>query len=63
MSRDRTRRAGPGLVRVTGGELRGRTVAVPGEARPTEGRVREALFSIWRQAVDGGRLLDLFAGS
>ena len=63
MPRDLTRRAGRGGVRVTGGELRGRLLAVPGETRPTEGRVREALFSIWRERVDGGRLLDLFAGS
>lgn len=63
MPRDLTRRAGRGGVRVTGGELRGRLLAVPSETRPTEGRVREALFSIWRERVDGGRLLDLFAGS
>lgn len=63
MGRDRTRRPRKGGIRLTGGELRGRIVAVPGEARPTEGRVREALFSIWRQRLDGARLLDLFAGS
>lgn len=50
-------------VRITGGELRGRWVAVPATARPTEGRVREALFSIWSQEVPGSRFLDLFAGS
>jgi len=36
---------------------------VPPGARPTEGRVREALFSIWSDRIDGARLLDLFAGS
>lgn len=50
-------------VRITGGELKGRTVTVPRSARPTEGRVREALFSIWREEVPGSRFLDLFAGS
>ena len=50
-------------VRITGGAFRGRTVAVPAGARPTEGRVREALFSIWRERLDGCRFLDLFAGS
>lgn len=50
-------------VRITGGELRGRGVAVPPGARPTEGRVREALFSIWSGRLDGARFLDLFAGS
>ena len=50
-------------VRVSGGELRGRGLAVPPGARPTEGRVREALFSIWGESVAGARVLDLFAGS
>jgi 16S rRNA (guanine966-N2)-methyltransferase len=50
-------------VRVTGGEFRGRSLAVPPGARPTEGRVREALFSIWQDRLEGARVLDLFAGS
>ncbi len=55
---------GPGRVRATGGAHRGRWLAVPPGARPTEGRVREALFSIWREPLErGARLLDLFAGS
>lgn len=54
----------PGRVRVTGGIHRGRFLAVPPQARPTEGRVREALFSIWRAPLEAGaRVLDLFAGS
>jgi 16S rRNA (guanine966-N2)-methyltransferase len=50
-------------VRITGGSYRGRGLAVPPRARPTEGRVREALFSIWGERVEGARVLDLFAGS
>lgn len=50
-------------MRLAGGELRGRTVAVPPGVRPTEGRVREALLSIWAERLPGGRFLDLFAGS
>jgi 16S rRNA (guanine(966)-N(2))-methyltransferase RsmD len=50
-------------VRIAGGEFRGRGLAVPPGARPTEGRVREALFSIWGDRLQGARLLDLFAGS
>ncbi len=52
-------------VRITGGLFRGRNLDVPPAARPTEGRVREALFSIWRERLAGGdcRFLDLFAGS
>lgn len=50
-------------VRVSGGAFRGRALEVPPGARPTEGRVREALFSIWRDPLEGARFLDLFAGS
>jgi 16S rRNA (guanine966-N2)-methyltransferase len=50
-------------VRVTGGIFRGRALAVPAGVRPTEGRVREALFSIWNESLPGCRFLDLFAGS
>jgi 16S rRNA (guanine966-N2)-methyltransferase len=50
-------------VRVTGGSFRGRGLAVPPGARPTEGRVREALFSMWGERLDRARVLDLFAGS
>jgi 16S rRNA (guanine966-N2)-methyltransferase len=50
-------------VRVTGGTFRGRALTVPAGVRPTEGRVREALFSIWRESLPGCRFLDLFAGS
>ena len=50
-------------VRITGGDFRGRGLAVPPGARPTEGRVREALFSIWADRLEGSRVLDLFAGS
>lgn len=53
----------PGAVRLLGGELRGRPVRVPPGARPSEGRVREALFSIWAERIPGARFLDLFAGS
>ncbi len=31
--------------------------------RPTEGRVREALLSIWQDRIPSARILDLFAGS
>ncbi|HEY0783730.1 MAG TPA: RsmD family RNA methyltransferase [Thermoanaerobaculia bacterium] len=50
-------------VRLSGGALRGRGLTVPPGARPTEGRVREALFSIWRERLAGATVLDLFAGS
>ena len=51
-------------MRVVAGAFRGRRIEAPrGRAtRPTSDRVREALFSILG-AVDGLRVLDLFAGS
>jgi 16S rRNA (guanine966-N2)-methyltransferase len=33
------------------------------ETRPTPSRVREALFNIWQQKLDGARWLDLCSGS
>jgi 16S rRNA (guanine966-N2)-methyltransferase len=54
-------------VRIVGGSLSGRTFAGPkGEkTRPTAERVREAVFSALeaRGAIDGQRVLDLYAGT
>lgn len=50
-------------VRLSGGRFRGQWIEVPGNVRPTAGRVREALLSIWQQEMPGARFLDLFAGS
>lgn len=52
-------------MRVVAGRLGGRRlVAPPGPAtRPTSDRVREALFSVLGPAVEGARVLDLYAGS
>lgn len=61
------RRAGStlraGSVRILGGCWRGRRLAAPAGARPTQARVREALFSHWGDRVAGSRLLELYAGS
>ncbi len=52
-------------MRVTGGELRSRVIRSPQGAavRPTPGRVKEALFSILGDHIEGARALDLFAGT
>ena len=52
-------------MRIAGGEFRGRAIAVPrtGLVRPTQDRVREALFSILAPEIPGADFLDLFAGS
>lgn len=51
-------------IRITGGELRGRLIqGVPEGVRPTAGRVREALFSMVGQALQGWSALDAFGGT
>ncbi len=58
-----------GMVRIIGGQWRGTRLPVPAHAglRPTSDRVRETLFN-WLEnapqpALQGARVLDLFAGS
>ncbi|MDR6815645.1 16S rRNA (guanine966-N2)-methyltransferase [Neorhizobium sp. 2083] len=56
-------------MRIVGGEFRGRSLATPktNDIRPTIDRTRESLFNIighvYPQALDGGRVIDLFAGT
>jgi 16S rRNA (guanine966-N2)-methyltransferase len=51
-------------VRIIAGAFKGRRLTpVKGRIRPTAAKVREAVFSILGPAVDGVRVLDLFAGT
>lgn len=52
-------------MRVIAGSAKGRTLVAPKglSTRPTPGRVREALFSMLGDEVEGARVLDLFAGT
>lgn len=52
-------------MRIAGGTYRGRNIKVPEgvDVRPTQDRVREALFSMLMHETPGARFLDLFAGS
>ncbi|MBR0056349.1 MAG: RsmD family RNA methyltransferase, partial [Kiritimatiellae bacterium] len=52
-------------MRIAGGKFGGRLLKTArGEAtRPTQDRVREALFSMLSEAVAGARFLDLYAGT
>jgi len=52
-------------MRITGGEMGGRRVKVPSGdgVRPTQDRVRGALFSMLATRLAGARVLDLFAGT
>src|SRR5581483_1287959 len=58
------------IVRIVGGQLRGRPLAPPADdrTRPTSDRVREAVFNILAHGIPGStlggaRVLDLFAGT
>ena len=52
-------------MRVIGGSAKGRRLRVPPgrDVRPTRDRIRESLFSILGDAVEGCVVLDAFAGS
>jgi 16S rRNA (guanine966-N2)-methyltransferase len=52
-------------MRIVAGRWRGRSLVAPSgrEFRPTQGRVREALFSRLMGRVEGAVVVDLFAGS
>lgn len=52
-------------MRIIGGEYRGRVLKMPRgiRIRPTQDRVREAIFNIIRAGIPQSRVLDLYAGS
>jgi 16S rRNA (guanine966-N2)-methyltransferase len=51
-------------IRITGGLWRGRLLEVPKKGvRPTQDRVRAAVFSSLQDVIPGARVLDLFAGT
>jgi 16S rRNA (guanine966-N2)-methyltransferase len=52
-------------MRISGRQWCGRPILMPKSdcVRPTQDRVREALFNLLMYVIDGARFLDLFAGS
>ena len=51
-------------MRIIAGAAKGLPIQVPrGEVRPTQDRVREALFNILGSVIQEARVLDLFCGS
>jgi len=51
-------------MRIIAGRMKGRRLLVPRNgARPTTDRVRESLFAVLQGRFEGGRVVDLFAGS
>ncbi len=53
------------MIKITGGVLRGRMLPapIPPNVRPTASRVREAVFSMIGQDLEGWSVLDLFGGT
>ncbi len=51
--------------RIIGGQFKGRPLKAPKatSTRPTQGMLREAVFNICQNEIEGARFLDLFAGS
>ncbi len=50
-------------LRIGGGTRRGLKIRAPAAVRPTSARLREALFNVWADRLQGCSFLDLFAGS
>jgi 16S rRNA (guanine966-N2)-methyltransferase len=53
------------MLRLTGGIFRGRTIQSPStnQTRPTQAKLRQALFNSLQSHIPEARVLDLFAGS
>jgi len=53
------------MLRITGGDFRGRLIRSPSSlrVRPTGSRAREAIFNVLGSPLDKARTLDLFSGS
>ncbi|MCH9614615.1 MAG: Ribosomal RNA small subunit methyltransferase D [Chlamydiia bacterium] len=52
-------------MRITGGRLKGRQIKTPSSktTRPTQEKVREAVFNMLQFEIEGATFLDIFAGS
>ena len=50
-------------MRITGGEVGGRRIKVPKGIRPTQDKIRAAIFNILGDKIKGAKFVDLFAGS
>ena len=50
-------------MRILSGKYKGRVIEMPQGIRPTQDKVRKALFDIFKDCMEGSKFLDLFAGS
>ena len=51
------------MLRICGGAFKGLSLSTPRHIRATETKVRQALYNILGQVIEGARVLDAFAGS
>jgi 16S rRNA (guanine966-N2)-methyltransferase len=51
------------MMRVIAGRFKGRPIVFPRHIRPTQDKVRQAVFDVLAQVIGGARVLDLCAGS
>ncbi|MBN1298866.1 MAG: 16S rRNA (guanine(966)-N(2))-methyltransferase RsmD [Actinobacteria bacterium] len=53
------------LIRIISGKYRGFKLKIPPDydIRPTQDRVKESIFNVLGQNIEGSRVLDLFSGS
>ena len=51
------------MIRISSGQFKGALLTAPRSIRPTEARVRQALFNILQHVIAGSVVLDGFAGS
>ena len=51
------------MFRITGGRFKGRSMVAPPGLRATGAKVRQAIYNILGEVVEGARVLDGFAGS
>lgn len=50
-------------MRILGGSHKNQVIKVPKTARPTSAKIRESLFHILKNQIEGSCFLDLFSGS
>lgn len=50
-------------MKIIGGKFKGRVIEMPKGIRPTSDKVREALFEILKDRIEGANFLDLYCGS
>ena len=52
-----------GFMRIIAGRYKGRLISFPKHIRPTQDKVRQAIFDVLAGVVHRARVLELFAGS